>query len=70
MYSLDKTLIDKFRKTIQEEIEQDRFSLSKGYAEDILEYKKTCARIDGMELALSRFNDLVKRLGEDENDEK
>jgi hypothetical protein len=70
MYSLDKTLIDKFRKAIQEEIEQDRFGLSKGYVEDILDYKKTCARIEGLELALARFNELVKRLGDDDNDEK
>lgn len=69
MYTLDKTLIDKFRKQIQNEVEELRYSVSQGRFDDILEYKKTCSKIDGLEVALFIFNQLVKTLG-DENDEQ
>lgn len=68
MYTLDKTLIEKFRKQIQDEIDELRYALSQGQVEDILTYKAVCAKIEGINAALSVFNELVKRLGEDKDD--
>jgi len=66
MYSLDRILIDKFRKSIQSEIEDARYVIGQGNLGDIIEYKKTCARIEGLSASLDIFNDLVKTLEETE----
>lgn len=67
MYTLDRVLIDKFRKQIQDEVESLRYSVSQGHFEDIVAYKKTCSKIEGLESALAIFNDLVKRMGDEDD---
>lgn len=66
MYNLDRTLIDRFRKAIQTEIEDARYSIAQGNLEDIVEYKKTCARIEGLNTSITLFNELIKTLEEAE----
>jgi len=68
MYTLDKSLIDKFCKQIQSEIDELSYATSRGRFDDIISYQKTCAKIDGLETALSIFKDLVKKLGEANED--
>ncbi len=64
MYN-DNILIAKFRKEIQQLIDDKRFSISNGNVEDILTYKEMCAQVIGLEVALVHFNAIVRTLGED-----
>lgn len=67
MYSLDRILIEKFRKAITYEIDGLRYIVAQGMIEDIQEYKKVCSKVDGLQNALSIFDDLVQTLGEENN---
>lgn len=64
----DNTLISRFRKQIKVEIDDKRYSVSNGGVDDIVKYKELCASISGLELSLEIFNDIIKKLGEDDED--
>lgn len=68
MFSLDRALILKFRKVVQEEIESLRYDIAQGNVSDIIVYKELCSKVSGLALALSLFDDLVNKLNQDQDD--
>ncbi len=63
---IDSTFIARFRKAIQTEIEDRRYSISQGGITDIVSYKEMCAHIAGLDSSLHIFEELIKKLQDDE----
>lgn len=59
----------KFRRDLNNELNDRIMPLSTGQAGDYAEYKETCGTIKGLQLALKLFDDLVKLVNEGRHDE-
>jgi hypothetical protein len=58
-------LSQRYRKLLNEEVEEIRYTISQGSMEDILIYKQSCSRITGLLRALDIFDDMIKTLAKD-----